>query len=57
MNDSQVINTFVSGVLAAYTDLLRVGLPVAFFIAACNIGINIIITAFSGGKLRIGRSD
>lgn len=56
MNDTY-ITQFVHDVLSTYTSLLAVGLPVAFFIGAANVGINIIISAAFGGKLRIGRSD
>lgn len=48
---------FIRDVLKTYTDLLGLGLPIAFFIGAANVGINIIISAAFGGKLRIGRGD
>lgn len=48
---------FVQDVLETYTNLLGIGLPIAFFIGACNVGINIVLSAAFGGKLRIGRGD
>lgn len=48
---------FYNAVLNGYQSLLAAALPVAFFIAACNVGFNVLISAFSGGKLRFGRGD
>lgn len=48
---------FISNCIQGYSDMISAGLPVAFFIAACNIAFNLIITAFSGGRLRFGRGD
>lgn len=47
-------NAFVLGVIDMYEQLLALCLPIVFFIAACNIGINMLVTAFVSGKLRIG---
>ena len=55
--NASYISDFIHDVLSAYTQLLAIGLPCAFFIGAANVGINIIISAAFGGKLRIGRSD
>lgn len=46
---------FINYVLGGYQDMISAGLPVAFFIAACNVAFNIIISSFSGGRLRFGR--
>lgn len=46
---------FYIEVLKGYIEMVKTGLPIAFTIAACNICFNIIISAFSGGRLRIGR--
>ena len=46
---------FYTEVLTGYMAMLQAGLPVAFFISACNIAFNLIISAFSGGRLRFGR--
>lgn len=48
---------FIFSVMHGYEDMIEAGLPIAFFIAACNIAFNLIITAFSGGRLRFGRGD
>lgn len=45
---------FVHEVLMGYKSLVAAAAPVAFVIAACNIGINIILKAFTNGKLQIG---
>lgn len=48
---------FINNCLNGYLSIIKAGLPVAFFIATCNVGFNIIITAFSGGGFRFGRGD
>lgn len=45
---------YVSAVMDAYGTLLLYAMPVAALIGMCNIGINIILTAFFGGGLHIG---
>ena len=45
---------FVHVVMDMYGTLIAYSLPVAAFIGACNIGINIISNAFFGGRLKIG---
>ena len=45
---------FFQAVLEGYQKLMTASLPVAFVIAACNISFNLIISAFSGGRLRFG---
>ena len=46
---------FYNEVISGYFELIKAGLPVALFIAASNVGFNILISAFSGGRLRFGR--
>lgn len=46
--------SFIRDVLGAYTDLLGIGLPIVLFIGASNVAINIIVSAFFGGRLVIG---
>ena len=46
---------FIDNCIKGYTEIVKAGMPVAFLIAACNIAFNIIITAFCGGSLHIGR--
>lgn len=48
-------NDYISAVITGYGDILAYCFPVAMIIAACNIAINIIVTAFCGGGLVIGR--
>ena len=48
------MTTWQTWIIEAYRGLIVTALPVAFFIAACNIAINILFNAFSGGRLRIG---
>lgn len=48
---------FIDNCIYGYTEIIKAGLPVAFLISACNICFNIIITAFCGGGLHIGRSE
>lgn len=48
---------FINNCLNGYLSIIKAGLPVAFFIAACNVSFNIIFTAFSGGGLSFGRGD
>ena len=45
---------FISEVFSAYASIITMGLPVAFFIGACNIAFNIICNAFFSGTLKIG---
>lgn len=45
---------FVQTVIMGYNSIIELALPVVLFIAGCNIGINIIVTAFCTGKLKIG---
>lgn len=47
--------TFISEVLSGYKDLVSAGLPIVFFIGACNVAINTIVSAAFGGELRFGR--
>lgn len=47
-------NAFVVMVIEAYGEIVRIALPICLFIASCNIGINIIVSAFTGGRLHIG---
>ena len=47
-------NAFVIACIDAYGELVAIGLPIAFFIGACNMGINILIDAFFHGNLHIG---
>lgn len=47
-------NEFVVAVITAYGEVISVALPITFFIAACNIGINVIVSAFLGGRLHLG---
>ena len=47
-------NEFVQEVLQAYQGILELALPICFFIAACNISINCIVAAFTGGRLHLG---
>ena len=48
---------FYNAVCAGYLSVITASLPVALFIAACNVSFNIIISAFSGGRLTFGRGD
>lgn len=45
---------FVRIVIEGYKDVVVLAVPVTFFIAACNIGINMIVSAFMGGRLHMG---
>lgn len=45
---------FVNAVINAYGQIVAAAAPIAAFIAACNIGINLILKAFTGHDLRIG---
>lgn len=45
---------FVQAAIYAYSRLVALAMPVVLLIGSCNIGINMIIGAFMGGKLRIG---
>ena len=47
-------NDFVVMVIQAYGEIIKIALPICFFIAACNIGINMIVSAFTGGRLHMG---
>lgn len=48
-------SSFISEVLSGYKDLVAAGLPIVFFIGACNVAINTIVSAAFGGELRFGR--
>lgn len=48
-------STFINEVLTGYKELVSAGLPIVFFIGACNVAINTIVTAAFGGGLRFGR--
>lgn len=47
-------NDFVQACISAYIDVIEIALPITFFIAGCNIAINMIVGAFTGGRLHIG---
>lgn len=47
-------NAFVQACIDAYNELLALCMPTVFFIAACNLCINMLVCAFMTGKLRIG---
>ena len=53
--NSTYITEFISDVLDGYKSIVAIGCPIVFFIGACNVAINIIVTAFFGGGLRIGK--
>ena len=46
---------FYTEVITGYLTIIQASLPVALFIAGCNVGFNILISAFCGGRLRFGR--
>ena len=46
---------FYVQVCYGYLSVLMATLPVALFIASCNVGFNLIITAFSSGRLTFGK--
>lgn len=49
------VTPFISDVLSGYRVLITAGLPIVFFIGACNVAINTIVSAAFGGDLRFGR--
>lgn len=48
------MNDFVDEVCGAYGQIIAMGLPIAFFVGACNVCFNIICNAFFSGRLHIG---
>lgn len=48
--DSEIVTMVIDG----YKQIVVIAVPITFFIAACNIGINMIISAFTGGRLHMG---
>lgn len=47
-------NPFVSVVIECYAEVISIALPITLFIGACNIGINVIVSAFLGGRIHLG---
>lgn len=45
---------FYDEVCNAYAEIISMGLPIAFFVGACNLCFNIICNAFFSGRLHIG---
>lgn len=45
---------FVQACIDAYASLVGLAMPVVLFIGSCNIAINMLVSAFMGGKIRIG---
>lgn len=44
---------FMSSVFSGYQSIVEAALPVTLLIASCHIGINIIVRAFSSGRLSL----
>lgn len=44
----------VQSIIDAYVSVIGYAVPIAFTIACCNIGINIVVAAFTNGNLKIG---
>lgn len=45
---------FMQACIDAYANLLSYAAPILFLFCACNISINIIVSAFMGKKIHFG---
>lgn len=45
---------YVQACVDAYAQILEIAIPITGFIACCNIGINVLVSAFIGKRIHFG---